>query len=287
MKMTNQQVAEVKAILDKFNVGQYERDKIMDFLNSDSALVEIEYDTNYRLKKSLKTLEPALNELKNKGYNIKFEVKGLLVKILYQYQVNDVQVFQPLEGQELPKYYTDSAHTVDRRVKLGNLILQRILMKMSKDHPVITKMGSDSFVKTVNDILLRPLAGLTSSDKQYERIVKNALKKVFGSTTVYEFKAICNATVNSAEEDMKNRIFNNILVSVNTELSEQFSKFTDTEKDNIMWKLRNTLSFIYMSDKDNFIKIFEKIVEQLKSSKSYDEMLSILNNIDKSIQKNK
>jgi len=70
MKMTEKQVAQVQTIFDKFKVGSYERDKVIGFLNSDSAMVKIEYDTNYHLKKALKTLEPALDELKRKGYNI-------------------------------------------------------------------------------------------------------------------------------------------------------------------------------------------------------------------------
>jgi len=210
-----------------------------------------------------------------------------LIKILYQYQVNDVQVFQPLDTPTFPKYDEDISHNIEKRTKLGNLILQRILMKMGENHVIITEMGRDNFVKTVNDILLRPIAKLSSSDKQYERIIKETLKKVFDSTTLYEFKAICKTTVNSVEENMKRKMFNNIIVSVNIELSEVFSKFTDTEKKNIIWKIKKLLPFIYLSDQEHFINKFEKIVEQLKTSKNYDEMLGVLDIVEKTLSNKK
>lgn len=284
--MTEQQLKEVKEILEKYDVDENEKNKIIDFLNSDKVIVEITYNTHHKLEESVKKLRPALLELQKKGYNIKFEVKGLLIRLEYLYQTEDVQVLEPLESSDLPQYYNvNIEREIEKRVKLGNLILQRLMMKMGNDHPVIKEMGEDEFINEINKQLLKPLAELVTNDKQYERIVKETLKRVFDSKTRYECKAVCTGAVRTTEEKVKNELFKNILISINIELSEKFSKFNEVEQKNILWKIKKMLPFIYMisSSSAPFPQRVEKIVERLKNCETYEEMLSLLNETEKEI----
>jgi len=282
MKMTDDQINEVKEIFKYYNVKPLDADKIMSFLNSSKAFVKIEYDTNIKLKKSLKNIEPALRKLQSRGYNIKFDVKGLLIKIQYLYQIKDVKLFNILDTNKPPESSKLNINIENsKQFKLGNLILQKFMLKIDDEHPIIKVMGRQKFVNNVKSLLLRPVALIIQSDKQYEKIIKNSLRRIFKSKTVPEFKAVCSLTINSANEYMKQKIFDNVLFSATEELSEIFENFDDDQEKNVTWKLKLVLPYLYSRSPGKFMPRLEKIISKLKKTKTYEQMLNILNSVEK------
>ena len=282
MKMTDDQINEVKEIFKYYTVKPLDADKIINFLNSSKAFVKIEYDTNIKLKKSLKNIEPALRKLQSRGYNIKFDVKGLLIKIQYLYQIKDVKLFNILDTNKPPEGSNlDINIENSKQFKLGNLILHRFMLKIDDEHPIIIVIGRQKFVNNVKSLLLRPVALIIQSDKQYEKIIKNSLRRIFKSKTVPEFKAVCSLTLNSAGEDMKQKIFDNVLFSAIEELSEIFENFDDDQEKNVTWKIKRVLPYLYSRSPGMFMPRLEKIISKLKKTKTYEQIINILNSVEK------
>ena len=282
MKMTDDQINEVKEIFKYYTVKPLDADKIINFLNSSKAFVKIEYDTNIKLKKSLKNIEPALRKLQSRGYNIKFDVKGLLIKIQYLYQIKDVKLFNILDTNKPPEGSNlDINIENSKQFKLGNLILHRFMLKIDDEHPIIKVIGRQKFVNNVKSLLLRPVALIIQSDKQYEKIIKNSLRRIFKSKTVPEFKAVCSLTLNSAGEDMKQKIFDNVLFSAIEELSEIFENFDDDQEKNVTWKIKRVLPYLYSRSPGMFMPRLEKIISKLKKTKTYEQIINILNSVEK------
>jgi len=156
---------------------------------------------------------------------------------------------------------------------------------MDKKHPLIISIGETEFVNQTNSLLLEPLTECTVSDKQYERLVKNSLKRVFNSKNIYEFKTVCKSLVNAANEKKKTDLFNNILLSISMEVSESMPSLSDTEKKNVIWKLKKLMPFIYQKNQDAFIPQLNNIIQKLKNSDSYEVAMDILKETEDSILK--